>query len=145
MIKYALVCDHQHEFEGWFGSSEAYEDQHARGLTQCPMCGSTAVSKAIMAPAVSGTKAQGGPAQPSPQEVRAMMMQAAKAVRSHVEDNFDYVGDRFADEARKIHKGQAEDRGIYGEASGQEIKALAEEGVPVAPLPNATPDKKTLN
>ena len=73
------------------------------------------------------------------------LMQAAKAVRSHVEDNFDYVGDRFADEARKIHKGQAEDRGIYGEATGQEIKALAEEGVPVAPLPNAPPEKKDLN
>jgi hypothetical protein len=145
VIKYALICDHQHEFEGWFGSSEDFEDQNARGLMQCPVCGSPAVSKAIMAPAVSGTKAQGGAAQPTPEQMRAMMMQAAKAVRSHVEENFDYVGDRFADEARKMHKGQAEDRGIYGEATGQQIKALAEEGVPIAPLPNAPPEKKDLN
>jgi hypothetical protein len=144
MIRYALLCEHDHDFEGWFGSSADYDDQHARGLLDCPVCGSKAVRKAIMAPAVSGTKAKGSPQDPPP-EVQAMMMQAAQAVRRHVEDNFDYVGDAFAREARAIHEGKSEERGIYGEASGDEVRKLVEDGVPVAPLPQGPPQKREIN
>lgn len=137
MIRYALNCDHGHEFEAWFGSSSDFDDQAARGLVECPMCGSTGVSKQIMAPAVSGTKRT---AAPDPQALRTMMMRAAKEVRSHVESNFDYVGDAFAREARDIHEGRSEKREIYGEATPAEVRKLKDDGVPVAPLP-PDPDK----
>jgi hypothetical protein len=144
VIRYALLCEHDHDFEGWFGASSDYEDQQARGLLECPMCGSKAVRKAIMAPAVTGTKAQAAPPEPSA-EARQMMMQAAQAVRRHVEENFDYVGDSFASEARAIHEGRSEDRGIYGEASGGEVRKLIEDGVQVAPLPSGPPRKRDIN
>jgi hypothetical protein len=144
MIRYALLCEHDHDFEGWFGVSSDYEEQLARGLLECPMCGSKVVRKAIMAPAVSGTKAQAAVAGPPP-EAREMMMQAVQAVRRHVEENFDYVGDAFASEARAIHEGKSEDRGIYGEASGGEVKKLIEDGVPIAPLPSGPPHKREIN
>jgi hypothetical protein len=144
MIRYALLCEHDHDFEGWFGASADYDDQLARGFLECPVCGSKAVRKAIMAPAVSGTKAQGGP-ESAPPQAREMMMQAAQAVRRHVEDNFDYVGDAFAREARAIHEGKSEERGIYGEASGAEVKKLVDDGVPVAPLPPGPPKKQDIN
>jgi hypothetical protein len=144
MIRYALLCEHGHDFEGWFGASSDYDEQHARGLLECPVCGSKAVRKAIMAPAVSGTKAQDAPSGPPP-EAREMMMQAVQAVRRHVEDNFDYVGDAFASEARAIHEGKSEERGIYGEASGQEVRKLIDDGVPVAPLPPGPPKKREMN
>ncbi|MBO9709228.1 MAG: DUF1178 family protein [Caulobacter sp.] len=144
MIKYALSCDHDHAFEGWFGSSSDYDDQAARGLLECPVCGSKGVRKQIMAPAVAGTKAQrSGPAVDP--KVREMMMTAMGEVRRQVEENFDYVGDRFAKEARDIHEGRSEDRGIYGEATPQEVKALVEDGVRVAPLPPAPPKKTEVN
>jgi hypothetical protein len=149
MIRYALLCEHGHDFEGWFGASSDYDDQHARGLLECPVCGSKVVRKAIMAPAVSGTKAQGPATGPAPSlsepGAREMMMQAAQAVRQHVEQNFDYVGDAFAREARAIHEGKSEERGIYGEASGGEVKKLIEDGVRVAPLPPAPPRKREIN
>lgn len=144
MIRYDLLCEHDHGFEGWFGSSDDYDDQHGRGLLACPMCGSKAVRKAIMAPAVAGTKAQDGAKGPPP-EAREMMMQAAQAVRRHVEEHFDYVGDTFAQEARAIHEGRSEERGIYGEASGQEVRKLIEDGVPIAPLPPGPPKKREIN
>ena len=143
MIKYALVCAAGHEFEGWFGSSSDYDDQSGRGLVDCPVCGAREVRKQIMAPAVSGTKRRGG-SDIAPQ-MREMMMQAQAAVRAHVEDNFDYVGDTFAKEARAIHEGKSEERGIYGEASPKEVTALIEDGVRVAPLPPAPPKKEELN
>ena len=95
MIRYALSCDHDHGFEAWFGSSSDYDDQAARGLVECPCCGSTAVRKQIMAPAVSGTK-KSAPSPDAMKHVQSMMMQAAQQVRDHVEQNFDYVGDAFA-------------------------------------------------
>jgi hypothetical protein len=134
MIRYALVCDHEHPFEAWFGSSADYDDQQARGLLQCPLCGSLSVTKQIMAPAVSGTKAQSAPAV-APGQVQALMMEAMNRVRSHVEETFDYMGDRFAKEARAIHDGRSEARGIYGEATPGEVRELIEDGVPVAALP----------
>ena len=135
MIRYALVCDQDHEFEGWFGSSQDYDDQSAQGLMACPACGSLQVRKQIMAPAVAGTKKRGGP----PADMRQMMMEAMGRVRRHVEENFDDVGDAFAKEARAIHQGKAEERGIYGPATSEEVKGLLEDGVPVAPLPPAPP------
>jgi hypothetical protein len=144
MIKYALSCDHDHAFEGWFGSSSDYDDQAARGLLECPLCASKAVRKQIMAPAVAGTKAQKAAPEPTA-AMREMMMTAMGEVRRQVEENFDYVGDRFAKEARDIHDGKSEERGIYGEASPKEVKALIEDGVQVAPLPPAAPKKTEVN
>ncbi|MGA0601821.1 DUF1178 family protein [Caulobacter sp. KR2-114] len=145
MIKYALACDGGHAFEGWFGASSDFDDQAARGLLECPVCSSHAVSKQIMAPAVAGTKAQKTAQEPGPAATRAMMMQAIGQIRRHVEENFDYVGDSFAREARAIHEGKSEERGIYGEASPSEVKALVEDGVPVAALPPEPPKKTEVN
>ncbi|CAN1556378.1 Protein of unknown function DUF1178 [Caulobacteraceae bacterium] len=144
MIKYALACEHGHEFEGWFGASADFDDQAERGLLDCPVCASKAVRKQIMAPSVAGTKAQSSGAG-LPPEARQMMMEAIGKVRAHVEDNFDYVGDTFAREARAIHEGRSEERGIYGEATPAEVKALVEDGVPVAALPPAPPKKTDVN
>jgi hypothetical protein len=144
MIKYALVCAQEHPFEGWFGSSADYDDQSQRGLVSCPVCGLAEVRKQIMAPAVSGTKARSSGPETDP-ATRSMMMEAMARVRSHVTENFDYVGDRFAAEARAIHEGASEDRGIYGEASPKQVRALIEDGVQVAPLPPEPPKKTEVN
>lgn len=142
MIKYALLCEHEHPFEGWFSRSEDFDEQQSRGLLDCPVCASKAVRKAVMAPAVQGTKAKA--AQPTP-EMRQMIMHAMHEVRQHVEENFDYVGDQFAKEARAIHEGSSDERGIYGEASPTEVRALIEDGIRVAPLPPKPPEKRELN
>ncbi|MFM8377486.1 MAG: DUF1178 family protein [Phenylobacterium sp.] len=142
MIRYALTCGAGHDFEGWFGGSDDFDAQSARGLVSCPMCGSPEVRKQIMAPAVVTTK---GREAKTPGPSREMMMEMVSQVRRHVEDNFDYVGDAFAREARAIHEGKSEARGIYGEASPEEARALVEDGVPVAPLPQAPPDRQDLN
>lgn len=144
MIRYALKCDHDHGFEAWFGSSSDYDDQAARGLVECPFCGSHSVEKAIMAPSVSGTK-KSAPAPEMAAKVQTMMMEAAREVRAHVEANFDYVGDSFAREARDIHEGRSEKREIYGEATPAEVKKLKDDGVPVSALPDAPPDPSKVN
>lgn len=144
MIRYALTCDHDHAFEGWFGSSSDYDDQHARGLLECPMCGSKAVRKQVMAPAVTGTKRTVKDAPPA-EKMQAMMLEVASRIRAHVEENFDDVGDTFAREARAIHEGRAEERGIYGQATPKEVRELVEDGVPVAPLPGLPPRKTEVN
>ena len=141
MIRYALVCENAHEFEGWFGSSGDFDDQAQRGLIGCPVCDSKAVTKQIMAPSVAGTKKTTD----LPPQMRSMVMEAMGRVRKHVEDNFDYVGDTFADEARAIHEGRSEDRGIYGEATAAQIKSLTEDGVPIAAMPPALPKKSEVN
>jgi hypothetical protein len=143
MIKYALTCDRDHPFEGWFGSSTDYDDQHARGLLECPVCASKAVRKQIMAPAVAGTRKTVQDEAAGPPQ--AMMMEALGRIRRHVEENFDDVGDAFAKEARAIHEGRAEERGIYGQASPKEVRELVEDGIPVAPLPPDPPKKTELN
>lgn len=134
MIRYALVCDQDHAFEAWFDSSTSYDDQAARGLVECPFCASHAVRKQIMAPAVAGTKRTTGAV---PAAAQTLMMERIEQARRHVEQNFDYVGDRFAKEARDIHEGDSEARNIYGEATPTEARALAEDGIRVAPLPPA--------
>ena len=143
MIRYALNFDHGHGFEAWFGSSSDYDDQAARGLVECPFCGSHAVEKAVMAPSVSGTKKSAAPDMAA--KMQTLMMEAAREVRAHVEANFDYVGDAFAREARDIHEGRSEKREIYGEATPADVKKLKEDGVPVAPLPAAPPDPTKVN
>ena len=142
MIKYALACGGDHEFEGWFSASADYDDQSARGLLSCPLCGSSEVRKQIMAPALAGTSKRDVAAGPAKQ---AMMMEVMSRVREHVITNFHNVGDRFAAEARSIHEGRSEERGIYGQASPAEVKALVADGVSVAPLPPEPPKKAELN
>ena len=143
MIRYALACEVNHEFEGWFSASSDFDDQIERGLLACPVCNSHAVRKQIMAPSLSGTSKRESSGNPA--GARAMMMEAMSRVRQHVESNFDYVGNRFAAEARSIHEGKSEERGIYGEASPAEVKSLVADGVPVAPLPPEPPKKTEVN
>lgn len=143
MIRYTLACTLEHEFEGWFGASDDFDDQSARGLIGCPVCGSTDVRKAIMAPAVVGAKK--GAVSTTTADQYAMAMQAMEAMRDHVETHFDDVGDAFASEARAILEGRSEQRGIYGQASPKEVKALVEDGVPVLPMPPKPIEKQKLN
>ena len=137
MIRYSLVCAQDHGFEAWFGQSADFDEQASRGLVECPICASSAVRKAIMAPAVTRTRKRGGAETPppDPQAMRTVFLEQLRRVREHVEEHFDYVGDAFAREARDIHAGKSEDRGIYGEATPEEVRALKEDGVAVAPLP----------
>jgi hypothetical protein len=143
VIRYALRCDQDHGFEAWFSASADYDAQSARGLVECPHCGSPAVSKQIMSPAVSGTRRRD--AESDRAKLQTMMTRAVREVRSHVEANFDYVGDAFAREARDIHEGRSEKRDIYGEATPAEVKKLKDDGVPCAALPSLPPAPDKLN
>ncbi|MBV9331366.1 MAG: DUF1178 family protein [Alphaproteobacteria bacterium] len=130
MIVYNLRCDRDHEFEAWFSDSAAFDSQSSDGKLVCPVCDTTAVSKAPMAPAIAGTRN----AQAAPAELKRMR-KFMTGLRKYVEENAEYVGTRFPEEARKIHYGECEERPIYGEASLGEAKELIEEGIDVAPLP----------
>jgi hypothetical protein len=131
MIVYDLVCSAAHRFEAWFGSSSDYDDQQRRGLLACPVCGSGEVGKAVMAPAVPAKSNRAadaaGLANDDPM-VRLLMLQRA------FEAGSDYVGKRFAEEARAIHR-TGEARRVHGEATAEEVQALHEEGIPLLPLP----------
>ncbi|MEQ8196210.1 MAG: DUF1178 family protein, partial [Rhodospirillales bacterium] len=116
MILYQLVCSDGHEFEAWFRDSATYDKQSVCGDVACPFCGDTGVSKALTALHVS-TKSSGNSAEKRARELAAQILQAVDKGRQHVEENFDYVGDQFADEARRIHHGETEERDIYGEAT----------------------------
>lgn len=129
MIVYNLRCNGGHEFEAWFRSSADYDEQSASGKLLCPLCNSTHVEKAIMAPSVAGTKKS------APAEELKKMRQFMTGMRKYVEANADYVGKKFPEEARKIHYGEVDERHIYGEATLGEAKELIEEGVEIAPLP----------
>jgi hypothetical protein len=131
MICYQLVCKKSHSFEGWFRDSAAYDTQAKKGLLLCPVCNSKQIQKAPMAPAVS-KKSDLSEAAVQARQMREWVTR----VRKHVEATSEYVGDRFPDEARAIHSGDAEERQIYGEATLKDAKELIEEGIPVAPLPN---------
>jgi hypothetical protein len=128
MIVFDLACSGGHVFEAWFGSQVDYDDQRARKLVSCPICGDGGVDKAPMAPRISGTRSNNAP---DPKQVMQAMMMAQRRMLAKSED----VGDRFASEARAIHAGDAEERLIHGQATPIEAKKLIEEGVPVAPLP----------
>ncbi len=146
MIKYNLICRHDHEFEAWFSSSKDYDVQRKERLVHCPFCGSAKLEKAIMAPNVSTSRKKTA-IHSKRKEALAVMNAAAQTIRKEIEDKCDYVGEKFADEARAIHYGEKEERPIYGEASAQEAAALKEEGVGIAPLPEiiAPKPKKTVN
>ena len=151
MIKYALVCDSGHDFESWFADSGAYDKQAKRGLVSCPLCGSAKVEKAIMAPRLSGTRKRATAQEvatapdktpvavmsPMEQELRSKL----KELREHIVKNADNVGEKFPDEARKMHYGETEHRSIYGVASIDDAKELAEEGIDVHPIP-VLPDER---
>jgi hypothetical protein len=131
MMVYDLACDAAHRFEAWFGSSADFDDQQARGLLSCPLCGSPNVGKAVMAPAVPAKSNQKAASQSLANDdpmARLLMLQRA------FEDRSEYVGDRFAAEARAIHE-SGDARSVHGEASADEVKSLIEDGVPLLPLP----------
>ena len=145
MIRYDLVCDKGHAFDGWFRDSTAYDKQARRGFVSCAVCGSPRIEKQLMAPGIpakSNGKAEAlqkmvsGPVDPR----MAMMMKMMREMRQHVEQNADYVGDKFAEEARKIHFAETEARGIFGEATADETKALIEDGIEIYPLPRLPED-----
>jgi len=136
MIRFNLCCDNGHHFFSWFASGETFERLQAAGRIECTVCGSMKVEKALMAPSVSTSRdAVGAGAQAEPQTPEAALIHRLAAYRRHVEENSDYVGVNFASEARAMHSGEAPERPIYGEARIDEAKALAAEGIPVAPLP----------
>jgi len=137
VIAYSLRCHKGHEFDGWFRDSAAFDEQSGSGHLSCPSCNSVRIEKAVMAPAVSGTKKSVRKGADAKQ-----MRQFATGLRKYVQENADYVGPKFAEEARKIHYGETPDRHIYGEATHQEAQELVEEGVDVAPLP---PDLEGAN
>ena len=137
MISYNLRCRNGHEFEGWFRNSAAFEEQSYGGKLMCPQCQSPKVEKAIMAPAIAGTKKSRKTAAEARQ-----MRQFMTGLRRYVQENADYVGPKFAEEARRIHYGEKPERHIYGEATAEEARELVEEGVDVAPLP---PDPENAN
>jgi hypothetical protein len=155
MIRYNLHCDRGHAFESWFQSSSAYESQEKRKLVSCPACGSLKVERAIMAPRIVGKKSRdsAAPAPAASTDVAAptstplMMAQERelrvklKELRDHIVKNADNVGERFPNEARKMHYGDIEHRPIYGEASPEEARSLIDEGVEVSPLPVLPDDR----
>lgn len=151
MIRYNLRCDRGHQFESWFQSSAAYDSQERRKLINCPSCGSAKVEKAIMAPQIARKKGKDAAPEPAaPAETSAMPLMLAqerelrtklKELRDHIVKTADDVGDKFPNEARKMHYGEIEHRPIYGEASPSEARALVEEGVEVSPLPVLPEDR----
>jgi len=131
MIVFDLRCGKDHVFEAWFKDSAAFAAQSDAGEVVCPVCGNTKVEKAPMAPRLStGSRNDDGPSTKMVQFVQAM-----GELRKHVEENCDYVGDKFAEEARKIHYGEADPHSIYGEATGEEAEALSDEGIEVQKIP----------
>ena len=150
MIHYNLRCTADHAFDGWFNDSASFDKQATRGLVECPLCGDTKIERALMTPAVSTSRAR-APVEPvavPPSEVLppvpvmagggrmpAQLIGMLQKLRAEVEKNCDYVGPELADEARKIHRGEAEERGIYGEATPDEAEALAEEGIELRQIP----------
>ncbi len=152
MIRYALNCEHGHAFESWFANSAAYDKQVKRSLIACPICDSTKVEKAIMAPRLGRSEAGEAPQLPTPRPPPPQpaaapaplavmsppereLRKKLKELRDHITKNADYVGPRFPEQARKIHYGEIEHRSIYGEASPDEAKELQEEGIEFHPLP----------
>ncbi|UHS58615.1 DUF1178 family protein [Agrobacterium vaccinii] len=135
MIRYSLHCEKAHEFEGWFSSSADYDSQRARGLVTCPVCNSADVTKMLMAPSVSTAREKEATRTLALDAAQAQDFAKIKETLATIRANTDDVGEKFPEEARKIHYGEAEARGIIGQASPQEAKALIEEGIAVAPLP----------
>lgn len=151
MIHYQLRCSEDHEFDGWFKDSATFERQAKRGLVDCPHCGNTQVTRALMAPAVA-TRETSPPTVPAPApapqaatpmagpmaaggRMPAQVYALLQRMRAEVEKNCDYVGPDFAEEARRMHRGESDKRGIYGETTKDEAEALADEGIEIANIP----------
>lgn len=140
MIRYSLVCANAHQFEGWFRSSEDFDTQSPAGLCACPQCGSTSVGKALMRPAVSTSESRAtAPVEAAapasmPPEARAFL-EKLKEVKAALLDGSEDVGARFAEEARRIHFGEAPARAVHGAASEEDARALIEDGIDILPLP----------
>jgi hypothetical protein len=144
MILYQLRCGKDHEFEAWFKDGATCDRQLTRKTVECPVCGNKKVAKALMAPRIGAAEKsqatlpanpQQGPQQQGMSVMASAMRQHLQEIRSKIEENCDYVGEKFADEARKIHYGETESRGIYGEATDHQHQELVEEGIEVARVP----------
>ena len=136
MIKYSVRCGKDHVFEAWFKGSATFDAQSKSGDIVCPQCGNNLVVKAPMAPRIVKSQKSDVSHESRAREVAERILEAAVEMRKEVEANCDYVGGQFADEARKIHYGEADERGIYGEASDEETQELDDEGIDVIKLPN---------
>lgn len=131
MISFNLCCDQGHEFEGWFSNSDAFEKQRKKKLVECPICSSRIVEKGLSAPNITTGESRDMAKTEQVQQMKKMFA----VMRDQVRENCDYVGDNFAEEARKIHYGETEERGIYGSTSSQEAVDLIDEGVEINPIP----------
>lgn len=135
MIRYSLICDNAHDFEGWFSESADFDRQVETGFLTCPVCNSASVSKSLMAPSVSTARKkeqkQAVAMDLAQKQVMAKLREAVASIKANAED----VGEKFPEEARKIHYGEADARGIIGQASPEEARSLVEEGIEIAPLP----------
>lgn len=140
MIKYSVKCRNDHQFDGWFKDSATFDKQAKAKQIECPSCGDTKVSKAPMAPRISKSSGSQEKVVTRANEVAQELAEAAGKIREHVEENCDYVGTEFAEEARKIYYGEADERGIYGEATIDEAKELDDEGIEVLPIPKVKPN-----
>lgn len=138
MIQFTLTCETKHKFEAWFKNAAAYDEQAARGILTCPVCNSHKIEKALMAPAVATKKETMSLSSGHPDQ--AKFLDAMRTLRKKMTADADYVGDKFAEEARKIHYEEAEARGIYGEATKDEVSGLVDEGIEFMPLPSV-PDE----
>ena len=134
MIRFSLTCERDHGFEAWFRNNEDFDTQKKRGFVECPSCASRKIEKALMAPAVSSSRKREKMALAMSEQQRQAMAQI-KALTEKIREGAENVGDKFAEEARKIHFGETEPRGIYGEATQEEARSLAEDGVGFMPLP----------
>ena len=148
MIRYDLICEQFHSFDGWFRDSGTFDEQAVAGLVSCPVCGSAQVEKQLMTPSLPVKANRRSEDAPKPQQLAAgpadqkmrELVAVVRKLKAHVEANADYVGERFPEEARKMHYQEAEARAIYGEASLEEATALSEEGIDVHPLPKLPED-----
>ncbi|GGY39668.1 DUF1178 family protein [Parvularcula lutaonensis] len=149
MIKYSLRCAQDHRFEGWFSSSADFDRQKDEAMLECPACGTSDVSKALMAPAIVKGGVSASKAKNAIEAISQEWNEVARRAKDYVEKNFENVGKRFPEEARRIHYGETDPKPIFGEATPKEVKELKDEGVQVAPVPQPIPDagetKKKLN
>ena len=136
MINFSLICEHDHEFDGWFSSSKDFDAQKKRGLVTCPACDSSKVSKSLMSPSVSTGRQREKVAIANMAATQKEVADQLKLLRDKMTEGAEDVGRRFPEEARKIHYGETEKRGIYGEANREEVTSLVEEGVEIVPLPS---------
>ncbi len=135
MILFQLKCSTDHQFEAWFRDGAAYDVQCADGRINCPFCGDNDISKAPMAPHLGKRRSRAGGAETRAKEFAEQMLEAVEQIQTHVEENCEDVGERFADEAKRIHYGEAEERGIYGQATDEEASELDEEDIEFFRLP----------